>query len=118
MLAALLRRLGIGRGFASAAGKMSGVEERLFEALCPGQGHYTPEKAGQLASRLREMAASLEAPPPPAAAAAAAPPHPRPDEGSEEPDSKRRRKEQRGRGKFIYLYRSGASLAAGQRSNP
>ncbi|KAL4436896.1 hypothetical protein ABPG75_004035 [Micractinium tetrahymenae] len=100
MLAAFLRRLGISRGFASAAGAMSGVEERLFEALFPGQGRYTPDKAAQLASRLRDVAASLEPPPAAAAAAAAAAPR-RPEEGSEEPASKRRRKEQRGRGKDL-----------------
>lgn len=98
MLATFLRRLGISRGFPSAAGKMGGVEERLFEALFPGEGRYTPDKASQLASRLRETAASLDPPQPAVAAAAAAPPHRRSGEGLEDPDSKRRRKEQRGRG--------------------
>ncbi|KAL4432546.1 hypothetical protein ABPG77_000483 [Micractinium sp. CCAP 211/92] len=78
---------------------MGGVEDRLFEALFPGEGRYTPDKASQLASRLRETAASLDPPQP--AVAAAAPPHRRSGEGLEEPDSKRRRKEQRGRGKDL-----------------
>ena len=63
----------------------SSAEDQLFACLCPGQGRYSPDKAGLLAARLREVADSLT----PQNAREAEP---------DAPDTKRRRKEQRGRG--------------------
>lgn len=104
MLAAI-RRLFLGSGSATSRGMASAANneaERLFACLFPGQ-RYSPDRAAALASRLREVADTLEV-------------QPMADE-PEEPLSKKRRKELRGRGGWggQTAWRRGAQLPLQQR---
>ena len=85
MLSAI-RRLCLGAGNAASRGMSSATvtaEEQLFACLFPGQGRYSPDRAAQLAGKLREVADSLS--------------HssPQQEEKPRERESKRRRKERR-----------------------